>query len=161
MPRNDLVDKLVADEFGVFASDPLGYTAERDRATERLVRDGVDEKTAREAWTEFERRYLTTGDGGTTFSVHGLDRANALGENVAVDEDVRAATYEALRDEGGRASVRMLREKVGASDDVFEQSLWTLRRRGVVETRTDTYTDVRSVSLTEPRSEDEEEDGEL
>jgi len=153
MPRNDLVDRLVTEEFGIFASDPLGYTADRDRGIEGLVNDGLDEREAREVLTEFKRRFLTTGDGGTTFSAHGLDRARALGEDVAMDENVRAKVYEALRDSDGRATVEGLRKEVGASDDVFEQSLWTLRHRGVVETSTDAYDDETTVTVTEPRVE--------
>jgi len=150
MPRNDLVDRLVADEFGVFADDPLGYTADRDRATENLLNDGVDEKEALDTWKEFSRRFLTTGDGGTTLSAHGLDRARSLGENVAVDDETRAEIYEELRDTGGTALREEIREAVDASEDEFEQSLWTLRRRGVVETHTDVYTDDTKVVLTEP-----------
>jgi len=150
MPRNDLVDRLVADEFGVFADDPLGYTADRDRATENLLNDGVDEKEALDTWKEFSRRFLTTGDGGTTLSAHGLDRARSLGENVAVDDETRAEIYEELRDTGGTALREEIREAVDASEDEFEQSLWTLRRRGVVETHTDVYTADTEVVLTEP-----------
>ena len=150
MPRNDLVDRLVADEFGVFADDPLGYTADRDRAIENLLNDGVDEKEALDTWKEFSRRFLTTGDGGTTLSAHGLNRARSLGENVAVDDETRAEIYEGLRDTGGTALREEIREAVDASEDEFEQSLWTLRRRGVVETHTDVYTDDTKVVLTEP-----------
>ena len=154
MPRNDLVDRIVVEEFGVFASDPLGYTADRERGIESLVNDGVDKKEAREVWTEFSRRFLTTGDGGTTLSAHGLDRARSLGENVAVDDETRAEIYEALRDADGTSNRKKLHEKVGASEDEFDQSLWTLRRRGIVETHTYVYTDEVTVSLTEPEKAD-------
>jgi hypothetical protein len=154
MPRNDLVDRLVTEEFGVFASDPLGYTADRERGIESLVNDGVDKKEALEVWTEFSRRFLTTGDGGTTLSAHGLDRARSLGENVAVDDETRAEIYEALRDADGTSNRKKLHEKVGASEDEFDQSLWTLRRRGIVETHTDVYTEEVTVSLTEPEKAD-------
>ena len=154
MPRNDLVDRLVTEEFGVFASDPLGYTADRERGIESLVNDGVDKKEALEVWTEFSRRFLTTGDGGTTLSAHGLDRARSLGENVAVDDETRADIYEALRDADGTSNREKLHEKVGASEEEFDQSLWTLRRRGIVETHTDVYTEEVTVSLTEPEKAD-------
>ena len=150
MSKNDLVDRLVVEEFEVFADDALGYTADRDRAVESLLNNGVADDEAYRAWVEFERRYLTTGDGGLTLSAHALDRASALGKQVAVDEDVRAEIYEALREADGRMSEDGLRGRVDASDAEFEQSLWTLRRRGVVETRTDAYGDDRSVVLTEP-----------
>lgn len=150
MPRNDLVDRLVAYEFGVFADDPLGYTAERDLGMERLVNDGVDEEEASETWKEFSRRFLTMGDGGTTLSAHGLDRARSLGENVAVDEETRAEIYEVLRNADGTALRKEIRETVEASKDEFDQSLWTLRRRGVVETHTDVYAGDVKVVLTEP-----------
>lgn len=150
MPRKDLVDRIVVEEFGIFEDDPLDYTADRNRAIERLLQDGVSGKDAKEAWKSFERRYLTTGNGGTTFSAHGLDRAWALGEGVLIDDEVRTRTVEALRDTGGSETEERLREEVGAPEGVFRQSLWTLRRRGVVETRTDPYGGGRSVVLVEP-----------
>lgn len=146
----DLLDELVIEEFGVFEDDPLGYTADRRRAVESLRRDGATDREAHETWKEFSKRFLTAGDGGTTLSAHGLDRARSLGENVAVDDETRAEIYESLRGSGGRELRENLREEVCASEDEFEQSLWTLRRRGVVETHTDVYTGEVSVVLTEP-----------
>jgi len=158
MPRNDLVDRLVLEEFSLFEDDPLGYTADRDRALERLLNDGVGGKEAVEAWKAFERRFLTTGDGGTTLSAHGLDRARSLGEDVAVDERVQKKIHKALRAADGSETEDRLREEVGASDREFEQNVWILRRRGVVETRTDLYGDERSVVLANAASEGDGED---
>jgi len=153
MPRNDLVDRLVLEEFGLFEEGPLGYTADRDRALGRLVDDGVAGKEATEAWKAFERRFLTTGNGGTTLSAHGIDRARALGEDVAVDGEVQTKIHKALRAADGSETGEGLREAVGASDREFEQNLWVLRSRGVVETHTDLYGGERSVALTDSASE--------
>ena len=152
MSRNDLVDRIVVGEFGIFEDDPLSYTADRSRAIESMLEDGVSGKDAQEAWGSFERRYLTTGDGGTTLSAHGLDRARTLGEDVLVDGEVRTSTVEVLRDTDGSETEERLRDEVGAPEGVFLQSLWTLRRRGIVETHTDPYAGDRSVALAEPES---------
>lgn len=149
MPE-DLLDALVIEEFGIFEDDPFDYTADRERAVEGLRRSGATDEEARETWKEFSRRFLTTGDGGTTLSAHGLDRARSLGENVAVDEETRAEIYDALRDADGTALRKEIRDTVDASEDEFDQSLWTLRHRGVVETHTDVYTGEVKVVLTEP-----------
>jgi hypothetical protein len=71
-----------------------------------------------------------------------------------VDDETRAEIYEALRDADGTSNRKKLHEKVGASEDEFDQSLWTLRRRGIVETHTDVYTEEVTVSLTEPEKAD-------
>lgn len=146
----DFLDELVIEEFGIFENDPLGYTADRSRAIDILKDKGATDREAYETWEKFNKRFLTTGDGGTTLSAHGLDRARSLGENVAVDENTRAEIYERLRESDGKMRWKRLRETVEASEEEFEQSLWTLRRRGVVETHTDVYADEISVVLTEP-----------
>lgn len=153
MPRKDLVDRLVVEEFSIFEDDPLGYTADRERALERLMEDGVDGKAALEAWNEFEKRFLTTGDGGTTLSAHGLDRARALGEDVAVDEEVQTRIHKALRAADGQETEDRLRQEADIADNEFEQNVWILRRRGVVETHTDVYGDERTVVLADAASE--------
>jgi hypothetical protein len=153
MPRNDLVDRLVLEEFSLFEEDPLGYTADRDRALGRLIDDSVVGKEAVEAWTAFERRFLTTGNGGTTLSAHGIDRARSLGEDVAVDGEVQTKIHKALRAADGSETGDRLREAVGASDREFEQNVWILRSRGVVETHTDLYGGEQSVVLTDSASE--------
>lgn len=153
MPKN-LLDELVIEEFGVFEDDPLGYTADRSRAIDILKDKGATDTKAHETWDEFNKRFLTTGDGGTTLSAHGLDRARSLGENVAIDDETRADIYEELRDAGGTAPRKKMREAVDASEDEFDQSLWTLRHRGVVETHTDVYSGDIKVVLTEPDSDD-------
>lgn len=151
----DLLDELVIEEFGIFEDAPLDYTADRSRAIDSLKNKGATDREAYETWETFNKRFLTTGDGGTTLSAHGLDRARSLGENVAIDEGTRAEIYDALRDADGTALRKEIRDTVDASEDEFDQSLWTLRRRGVVETHTDVYTgDVKAV-LTEPDRGDE------
>ena len=148
--RKDALDSLVLSEFAEFESDPLGYLAERERGVESLADDGYDEDEARRAWREFEKRYLTAGDGGLTLSAHGLDRAVALGEELRVDEGARTEIVESL-DGSGALGLDGLRDDVGVPDDVFEQSLWTLRRRGIVDTKT-SFGDVRVVLKETARS---------
>lgn len=151
--QKDLLDALVIEEFGIFENDPLGYTADRSRAIDTLKHKGATDRKAYETWETFNKRFLTTGDGGTTLSAHGLDRARSLGENVAVDEETRAEIYDALRDADGTALRKDIRDTVEVSEDEFEQSLWTLRHRGVVETHTDVYAGDVKVVLTEPDSD--------
>jgi hypothetical protein len=150
MPQKSLVDRLVVEEYRDFADDPLGYVAERDDCLKRLVGDGADASEARDAWREFERRYLVRDGGGLTFSAHGIDRADALGETVYLDDATRSEIVNALYDKDGRSSIEALSDETGIRGEDLLHNLWMLRRRGVLETRTDAYGDGRSAVLTEP-----------
>mgnify|MGYP002762953950 CR=1 FL=1 len=151
MAQKRLVDRLVVEEYRDFADGPLGYVADRKGCIERLVGDGEERSEAEEAWHEFERRYLVREAGGLTFSAHGIDRAEALGETVYVDDEARSEIVDALREEDdGRKGFGSLAEETGMQDRVLANNLWMLRRRGVVETRTDVYGDGRSAVLTGP-----------
>lgn len=150
MARKRLVDALVVEEYRDFVEDPLGYVADRTDCVERLVDDGADTTDAEDAWREFERRYLVRDAGGLTFSAHGIDRADALGETVYVEDAARSEILDALQENGGKSSFESLGDETGIGDRELEHNLWMLRRRGVVETRTDVYGDGRSAVLTEP-----------
>ncbi|MFW5983765.1 MAG: hypothetical protein ACOCRA_01000 [Halobacteria archaeon] len=151
MAQKQLVDRLVVEEYRDFADDPLRYATDRKECVGRLVSDGVKVGDAEDAWREFERRYLVRDGGGLTFSAHGIDRANALGETVYVDEEARAEIVDTLqKEDSGRKTFESLANQTGMQDESLKHNLWMLRRRGIVETRTDVYGDGRSVVLTEP-----------
>jgi len=145
-----LLDRLVSSEYGVFESDPLGYTADRERGIRKLKKFGAGEQKAADAWKKFESKYLTTGNGGVTFSIHGIDRANSLGEEPPLDEELRRRIVEELRSDGP-VGLDELHDSVGGSRKGFEVNVWLLRSRGIVETSTDLYGDRRSVRPVETK----------
>ena len=150
MARKGLVDSLVVGEYRGFAEDPLGYSVDREDCVGRLVEDGASPSEAGEAWRSFERRYLVHDGGGLTLSAHGIDRAEALGETVYLDNDVQSELVDALDEDGGGTALGSLADRTGADEEALLLNLWMLRRRGVVETRTDISDGGSSVALTEP-----------
>lgn len=146
-----LLDRLVRSEYGVFESAPLEYTADRERGIRRLKEFGVSGEEAADTWRKFERKYLRAGNGGVTFSSHGIDRAKSLGEEPPLDEGIRTSIIKELRDSGGSADLDQLHDSVGGSRKEFEMNLWLLRSRGTVETSTDLYGDRRSATLVETK----------
>jgi len=147
MARTSLVDRLVKEEYRRFEDAPLEYVADREDAVERLVADGVEESEAIDAWREFERRYIVVDAGGPTFSAHGIDRARNLGEDVRIDEEVHSRIVRVLRERDGSADFGELLDETGLGRKTLEHNLWILRRRDLVETRTEGYGDRRVASL--------------
>jgi hypothetical protein len=150
MAQKELIDRLVVEEYRDFAQEPLGYTADRDDCVERLVNDGATESGAEEAWEGFEKRYLVHDGGGLTLSAHGVDRAEALGETVYLDESVRTGIIDAVGSHETGVTLSSVADETGVEEKKLLHNLWILRRRGVVETRTDVSGDGRSVVLNEP-----------
>jgi len=147
MTDSSLIDHLVTKEYREFEQDPLGYVPDRQETIERLVDDGVKKEDAKEAWSEFERKYLVPEMGGSTFSAHGIDRARNLGESIYLKEDVHSTILQTLRQKNQAVDFKDLTDEVGVDKKTAEHNLWILRRRGLIETRTDGYGDKRGVLL--------------
>lgn len=154
MSDTSLIDRLVTEEYREFEDDPLGYVFDRQEAVERLVDDGVKPDDAKRAWDEFERKYLTVNMGGATFSAHGIDRARNLGETVYIDEGVHSKILQILHEKNQSVEFKELTNEAGIDNKTAEHNLWILRRRGLIETRTDGYGNRRTVALC---SEDKKE----
>lgn len=155
-------NELIQTTYRTFEDRPFTFTVNRQAPSliEEVADtvDGVDRETVERVWQfTIDDEFFNRPPGGNSLQMthKGVQRAEDLGEDVLLDDDVQDEIMEILfaayREDPSRPRVGRdeLMEALSFGEDVVDQNLWLLEEKGFVEVNTSMGGGYHAVEITD------------